>query len=217
MITRHKQIGAINVSTLIIVGLVVLLLGVGGVAIWSYMQYQEKKTDVDGQIALAVAAGKKEQAEEDELKIQAAREEPYVQFVGPSDYGRVTFDYPRNWSAYIEKDASQGGNFEAYLNPVTVPPISNRERYALRVTILDEDYEEVLADYQRLVERGDVKTTNISINGVNGMRVDGSFSEELRGSAVVFKIRDKTLVMQTDADTFKKYFDRIIKTIEFNQ
>lgn len=217
MIYRDKKRGSIDASTLIIVGLVVLLLGVGGLAIWSYMQYEEKRSDVDGQVSIAVAEAKKEQAEEDEVKIQAARENPYIQFVGPSDYGRVTFDYPRNWSAYIDKDASKGGDFEAYLNPVTVPPVSQRERYALRVTIEDKTYENVLQTYKSLVERGDLKTTNVNINDINGTRIDGAFSKEIRGSAVVFKIRDKTLIVQTDAETFKPYFDKIIKTIEFNK
>lgn len=209
--------GAIQSSTLIIIGLVVVILGISGVAIWSYLKYQEARDDVDGQIAVAVAAAKKEQAEEDELKIQAARENPYVQFVGPADYGRVTFNYPRNWSAYVHKDASKGGNFEAYLNPITVPPVSINERYALRVVIEDKDYESVLSSYERLVDKGDLKTSNITINGYNGTRIDGAFSKDIRGSAVLFKIRDKTLTIRSDANTFKKYFDEIIKTIEFNQ
>ena len=217
MIHRYRQHGAIQSSTLVIVGLVVLLLAVGGVAIWAYLQYQEKSTDVDGQIALAVAEAKREQAEEDEIKVQEARETPHVQFVGPSDYGRVTFDYPRNWSLYIDQDASRGGTFAAYLNPVFVPPISQSERYAARVIIEDKDYEDVLSSYQRLVERGDLKTTNVNVGGVNGTRVDGAFSKEIRGSAILLKIRDKTLTIRTDAETFKKYFDELIKTIEFNQ
>lgn len=218
MNTHSRQRGAIHASTLIIVGLVILLLGVGGVAIWAYMQYTEARTDVDGQIALAVSEAEKVQAEEDEAKFLEREKEPNRQFVGPSDYGRVTFEYPKTWSVYVDEDAASGGDFEAYLNPIIVPPVKNRdERYALRVIIQNEVYEEVLADYEGRVEDGELKTTNVSVNGVNGTRVDGSFSDEIRGSAVVFKIRDKTVTIQTDAETFKSDFDKLIKTIEFNQ
>lgn len=212
-----KQNNTVSTITLVIAGLVLLILILGGVAIWSYLQYDAARTDVDGQIAVAVVEAKKQQAEEDELKIQAARENPYVQFVGPDDYGRVTFKYPRNWSVYVDKDASKGGDYEAYLNPVTVPPVSDKERFALRLTIEDDPYEKVLARYSKRVEKGDLKTTNVAINGVSGTRVEGAFSKEIRGSAIVFKIRDKTLTIQTDALTFQRYFDELIKTIEFNR
>jgi len=55
----------------------------------------------------------------------------------------------------------------------------------------------------------------VTINGENGVRLDGNFTKEIRGSAVVFKIRDKTAVIQTDADTFKHDFNTLIKTISF--
>jgi hypothetical protein len=48
------------------------------------------------------------------------------------------------------------------------------------------------------------------------IRLDGSFSTDIRGSAVIFKIRDKTVTIRTDADTFKPDFENIIKTINFN-
>ncbi len=218
MIRQARQTGAVQASTLIIVGLVIVLLGVGGVAIWAYMQYTEARTDVDGQIALAVSEAEKVQAELDEEKFLEREKEPNRQFVGPNDYGRVTFEYPKTWSVYVDDDAADGGDFYAYLNPILVPPVDNREeRYALRVAIEDEVYEEVLSDYESRVEDGELKTTNVSVNGVNGTRIDGSFSDEIRGSAVVFKLRDKTVTIQTDAQTFKSDFDKLIKTIEFNQ
>ena len=210
--------GAVQASTLIIVGLVVALLAVGGVAIYAYLQYTEARTDVDGQIALAVSEAEKAQAEADEAKFLEREKEPNRQFVGPNDYGRVTFEYPKTWSVYVDEDAAEGGTYAAYMNPITVPPVGNRdERYALRVTIADEVYEDVLADYEGRVEDGELKTTNVGINGTNGTRIDGAFSDQIRGSAVVFKIRDKTVTIQTDAQTFKSDFDKLIKTIEFNQ
>jgi hypothetical protein len=53
------------------------------------------------------------------------------------------------------------------------------------------------------------------VNGENGVRLDGNFSDEIRGAAVIFKIRDKTAVLRTDADTFKPDFETLIKTVTF--
>ena len=48
-------------------------------------------------------------------------------------------------------------------------------------------------------------------------RFDGSFSDDIRGSAVIYKIRDKTVTLRTDAETFRPAFDELIKTITFNK
>jgi hypothetical protein len=211
--------GSIHPSTIMIVVLTILFIGAGAFGVWSYMQYREAKTDVDGQIDAAVAIAKKEQAIEDEVKIQAAKENPYSQFVGPDDYGRVTFEYPRNWSVYEASDVSSGrGTYKAYLNPTFVPLISKSDnRYALRVTIEDKQYETVLRSYESRVEKGDLRSQSFTVDDQTGTRIDGEFSSKIRGAMVIFKIRDKTLTIQTDADTFKPKFDEIVKTIQFNK
>lgn len=201
-----------------IVVMTMLFIGASAFGFWAYMQFDEKRTDVDGQIATAVLDAKNEQAKEDEKKIQAAKEEPYSQFVGPEDYGRVTFEYPRNWSVYESTDVSKGsGTYRAYLNPVLVPPIGSTDRFALRVTIEDKQYDSIVSSYQRKVESGDIKSQSFSVDDQVGTRLDGEISNDIRGAAVLFKIRDKTLTIQTDADVFKPYFNKIIKTIQFNK
>lgn len=199
-----------------IIGLVVLVLVAGGFAIWAYFAYSEQKTDVDGKVSLAVAEAKKEQSDDDEEKFAEREKEPNRQFVGPDDYGRLTFDYPKTWSVYIARDVSRGGTFESYLNPITVPPVSPTQQFALRVTVEEKDYDQVVKSYEALVKKGDLRTTATSANGNNGTRLDGNFTKDIRGSAVVYKIRDKTVTLRTDADTFKPDFENVIKTINFN-
>lgn len=210
--------GSVHPSTIIIIVLTLLVIAAASFGAWAYLQYDEKRTDVDGQIATAVAEAKNEQAKEDEVKIQAAKENPYSQFVGPADYGRVTFEYPRNWSVYEATDVSGGsGDYEAYLNPLVVPPIERDARYALRVTIVDEAYDSVLEEYSGAIEEGVLTAKSFTVDKETGTRLDGSFDDDIRGAAVIFKIRDKTLTIQTDANTFKPYFEKIIQTIQFNR
>lgn len=215
---RHThEHGAVSGSLIAIIGLVILVLGFGSTAIWAYVNYNQQKTNVDGKVDLAVAQAKKDQADTDETKFAEREKEPNREFVGPDDYGRLTFSYPKTWSVYEAKDVTQsGGTYEAYLNPVTVPPISTRQQYALRVTIEEKDYDKVVSSYESLVKKGDLRSSVASANGHSGTRLDGSFSKDIRGSAVIYKIRDKTATLRTDADTFKPDFDKIIKTIDFN-
>lgn len=123
----------------------------GGLAIWSYMQYTEQKTDVDGKIEIAVIKGKKEQAEEDEKKFAEREKEPNRDFIGPDDYGRLTFKYPKTWSLYEATDITRGGDYKAYLSPGKVPPVSEVQQFAIRVTIENKDYDRVVQQYDSAV------------------------------------------------------------------
>lgn len=215
---KHKnERGAVSGSMIAIIGLVVLVLGAGSMAIWAYINYNEQKTNVDGKIKLAVAEGKKEQSDEDEKKFAEREKEPLRQFAGPDDYGRLTFNYPKTWSVYEATNvAKNGGAYEAYISPIVVPTIASDQQFALRVLIEEKDYDQIVKSYESLVEKGDLRSSATSANGHNGTRLDGNFTKNIRGSAVIYKIRDKTVTLRTDADTFKPDFEALIKTIDFN-
>lgn len=214
---RRGEKGAANHLFVAVVLLALVSALAIGLAVWGIVNYLDQKSNVDGKVSDAVATAKKEQADSDEVKFTARDKEPNRQFVGPDDYGRLTFNYPKTWSVYVNKDASNGGTYEAYLNPVSVPAVSSAQQYALRVSIEEKEYASVLGSYDSLVKKGDLKSSAVSAEGSNGTRLDGKFSKDIRGSAVIFKIRDKTVTLRTDADSFKTDFDALIKTIKFNQ
>lgn len=214
---RNNENGAVSGSLIAIIALGILFLAAGTAAIWAYTNYTEQKMNVDGKIDLAVAEARKEQSDIESAKFAEREKEPNRQFVGPDDYGRLTFNYPKTWSVYIAKDVAEGGDYLAYLNPVTVPTVNDRQQFSLRVTIEQTDYDKVIKTYQARVDKGDLRSGVFTANGNNGVRFDGNFTKDIRGSAVILKVRDKTVTLRTDADTFKPDFDNIIKTINFNQ
>ncbi len=213
---RHES-GHVNGWLIATIGLTVLSLGAIAAAVWGILNYTEQKTNVNGKIDLAVIAAQKKQADSDEAKFAEREKEPNRQFVGPDDYGRLTFNYPKTWSVYINKDITQGGAYEAYLNPVSVPSVSTAQQYSLRVSIESKSYDTVISSYGTLVKKGDLRSSAVSVDGNNGTRFDGNFTKDIRGSAVIYKIRDKTVTLRTDADTFKPDFNAIIATVKFNQ
>jgi hypothetical protein len=215
-IARKRESGIMNTWMIVGVTFIIVTIIAGGAATWAIINYYDQKTNVDNKVDTAVATAKKDQADSDEAKFTARDKEPNRAFVGPDDYGRLSFNYPKTWSVYVNKDVTNGGTYEAYLNPVSVPPVSAAQQYALRVTIEEKDYDKVLATYDSLVKKGDLKSSAVKAGDQNGTRLDGSFSKDIRGSAVVFKIRDKTVTLRTDADTFKADFDALIATITFN-
>jgi len=214
--TDKYENGSVNVWMIVSIIFMIVALALGGLAIWSYINYSDQKTNVDTIKNTAVAEAKKIQADADEVKFTERDKQPNRQFVGPDDYGRVTFDYPKTWSVYINKDVSNGGTYEAYFNPVYVPPVSSTQQFAARLKIEQQDYSSVVSSFDQLVKKGDLKSSSITANGVTGVRLDGNFTKDIRGSEVIFKIRDKTISVRTDANTFLTDFNALITTIKFN-
>lgn len=216
---RTSEIGAINASIFAIVALVLLVLVFGSFSIWAYVNYLGQKKDVDTKVADAVAQAKLDQSNKDEAAFAAREKEPMRQFVGPSDYGLLKFDYPKTWSAYQATDVSQGGGvtYQAYLNPVLVPPVSDSTKFALRITIEQKTYDQSVASYQKLITSGALKSSVYSDGKLTGTELVGNFNKDIYGTAILLKMRDRTLTLRTDGDVFNDDFAALMKTVTFNQ
>ncbi len=208
--------GAVSGLLVAVIALSVLLLGVGSFAIWAFVAYNDAQSDVDGKIAIKVAEAKEQKGEEDETKFAEREKTPTLQFKAPDDYCSLSFQYPKTWSVFESEEITNGGDFKAYLNPKVVPPISASNQFALRVLIEQRDYDQVVNDYSSLVKKGDLKQSSTSSQGQSGTRLTGNFSKNIRGDAVIYQCRDKTITVRTDADTFKGDFEALIRTIDFN-
>ncbi len=218
--TRHQHLhherGAVSGLLVAVIALSILVLGLGSFSIWAYVSYSEADSDLQDKIAVAVAQARDEKGDEMEDKFAEREKQPNYTFVAPDDYCGLRFNYPKTWSAHESEEIANGGTYRAYLHPKLVPPISNTRQFALRVTIEQKDYDNVLSQYQSLVQKGDLKQSAASSEGNSGARLTGNFNKNIRGDSVLFRCRDKTITIRTDADSFKNDFEAIIRTIDFN-
>ena len=207
------------IKTIAIIVLSLVAVTFIGLFIWMLMQYNEARDDVDGQISAAVAEAKDKQASELEAEFLEREKYPYKTFSGPVDYGQLTFEYPRTWSVYVAADAATGGNFNAYFNPGQVNTVAKDTINALRVEIRDKSFEEVSNEYQKYMNKKDSGLTveSVTVNGVSASLYSGKIPDtDLNGYIVIFKIRDKTAILQTDSVLFKEDFDKLLGTVTFN-
>lgn len=216
---RLVERGAINGSVFAIVALVLLVLIFGSFGVWAYINYLDQKTNTDQKIEVATAAAVLESSEKLQAKFEEDEKKPLRLFVGPSDYGRLSFEYPKTWSAFQESDISQGGGvtYAAYLNPGVVPPVSETTKFALRITIEQKIYDKALDDYASLIKKGSLKSSVYVDGERTGTKLTGSFNKDIVGTAVLIKMRDRTLTLRTDGDTFLPDFEAILKTVTFNE
>jgi hypothetical protein len=214
---RHSsERGAISALQVAVIGLSVLVIGLGSFGIWAFVAYNDASSNLDGKIAVAVAQAKDEKGNQDEAKFAEREKQPAKTFKAPDDYCGLSFQYPKTWSVFESEQITNGGDFKAYLNPDVVPAISNSQQFALRVTIEQKDYDSVTNQYDGLVQKSDLKQSSTASQGNQGMRLTGNFSKNIRGDAVIYRCRDKTITVRTDTLTFKTDFETIIRTITFN-
>ena len=154
---------------IVIVFLSVLTVTFFGLFVWKWLEWNDVNTDVGGQKAVAAAAARDEQATLDEKEFLEREKYPYQNFSGPVDYGQLSFQYPKTWSLYVAADASKGGDFKAYFNPIQVDAVSDKSINALRVSILTKSFESVASSYDNYVNRKDATLSMESVTLTSGI------------------------------------------------
>lgn len=208
------------IETIILIVVSVIAATFIGLFIFMYIQWDESHTNVQGQIDAAVAKAVEVNTTKLQDEFTEKEKYPYKTFTGPEEYGSLSFEYPKTWSVYIAKDNADGGDYEAYFNPDQVSPISNTTINALRLSIVSRSVEDVTKSYDGNVKRGllnrsayQFTKTNESANFFEGELP----TSKLQGVAVVFKLRDKTAVIQTDAQIFREEYIKLLSTVSYSQ
>lgn len=225
-VVEPKKSKSSLIKTIIIVLLSLLSVTFIGLFIWMTFQYNEANEYMERERDLVIAQAKDEQAQVDAKRYADEAKSPLQSFSGPPDYGQLSFLYPKTWSVYVAADAASGGNFNAYFNPRQVDAVGKDTINALRVSILNKSYEDVVKQYERDVNKKDA-TLSVQVEPVGNAEAGTSVTAnrytgtipgtELEGIIVIFKIRDKTVIMQTDSLLFQEDFDNLLGTITFNE
>jgi hypothetical protein len=208
------------IKLIAIIGLGVIALALGILFAMKLRDYNELKADIDGQIAIATADAVDENTTKLENEFAEREKSPTRSFTGPEDYGALSFRYPKTWSLYVHQDAIEGEDYVAYFNPIQVDPIEDENSvYALRLTITNTSFENVVAEYQEAMEDHDANLNmdTITVNNAVANRYTGTIPEtEFNGYIVVIKIRDKTAILRTDSFLFESDYNNLLESIDFN-
>ena len=204
------------IKTICLVFTSLLSIGFLILFIMMYVNWNDAKTDVDGKVDLAVSKSENELRERLENEFAEREKSPFKTFAGPTDFGALTFEYPKTWSVYVPDDASRADDFHAYFNPSQVNVVRDSTVMALRVSIVNTLTDEVKEDYTDKVEDGEMQLSSRVVNGANVDIFTGLLDSDLYGIVCIFKIRDKTAIIQTDAMIFENDFYTLINSIRFN-
>ena len=204
-----KTVGLIVVSLLAVLFI--------GLFIWMWVKWNDASTNVKGKVDVAVAEAKNELQTKLESEFEEKEKYPYKVFTGPTDLGELSFEYPKTWSLYVQSSANRGGDYAAYLHPGQVNVVQDDTVMALRVSIKGTLFDQAISDFAEKVRSGDMTLSTTVVNGNNVNVYTGKLDNEYQGIICVFKLRDKTVMLQTDSTSvFSDDFYRILKTVKFN-
>ena len=106
-----------------------------------------------------------------------------------------------------------------YLHPDFVPGTQSGTSFALRIEVAQKTYDSELKQFDGKVRAGKVTVTPFRadlVQDVLGARVEGEINQGQKNIMVLFPVRDKTLKISTQSETFYKDFNEIIlKTLKF--
>jgi len=222
---QRSERGEANVFLITTIIFAVLAVGLGIGFSWSYLQMLDHRDKADQRVATAVEEAKNKQKQADQKQFDEDYKKPNNIFTSPVNYGSVSFEYPKTWSVYVDKDGNAGSEYAAYLNPVTVPQVNNTTPYALRVVIVNQKIDQVLKVYESRVKKGDLVSSTVNLADASedaystygkGTRLDGQFDKTINGAAVFFDIRGRTLKVFTDSKNFINDFNNtVLKTLKY--
>jgi hypothetical protein len=194
-------------SLVLPLGLTVTLLVITLIfAVWAFAQRQDYKSNVDKKIATAVVAAEQAKSDEKDKLFAEQVKNPLTTYKGPTDFGALTFTYPKTWNALISDAGSGSTPVDAYFYNGIIPSngggsILSTASYALRVQILSSGYDAAVKAYDGAATSGKAKVVPYKptkVNNVVGVRIDGALVGGKTGAMVILPLRDKTIELWTE-------------------
>lgn len=192
---------------------VLLLIGALGFGLWAFASRQDYKNNTDQKVSAAVEIAKQQKSTEKDKEFTEKEKSPFKTYTGPSNYGSLSITYPKTWSAFMTETSSGGQPVEGYLHPNYVPGLASGTAFALRIQVLSQSYDAVLKGFEGNVKNGKIKASPIKaakVPTILGTRLDGEINVGQKDSMVIFPLRDKTLKIWTESDTFIGDFNTVI-------
>jgi hypothetical protein len=200
----------------VLIILLVAALGFGG---WAYSKMLDYKNNSDKKAAAAVANSKKQITADLQAQFDEQSKSPNKTFKGSPTYGSITFSYPKTWSGYIDS-SNTSEPINGYFHPDVVPSTDSKTAYALRVEVLASDYAQVMQGFDSNISAGAITakayvppkmqgTANVTAGTYLSGQVNPSDPTQ-RGNMVVLKVRDKTLEIYTESNTYADDFNKTV-------
>lgn len=198
--------------------LIIFIFLIGGAAIagaaYCQSQYSQLSESVNSKRSIEISNKKEETKLADDKAYEKRSANPYREFTGPSDFGSITFEYPKEWSVYLNNDDDSNPTYEAYFGPDYIPPVGQGSIFALSFKLVGQNYDAYIKQFEG---KKLSSSSAFSVNGLTGIKVTGKLDEkedQPDGAEVIIKINNYTAIIRTDDyEEYGNEFDRVIEDL----
>lgn len=200
---------------------VLLLIAAASFGFWAFTERQDYKDNSDQKAAIAVKASEEAIAKKLEDQYNEKEKQPLRTYNGPSAFGSIKIMYPKTWSAYVLEQSSGGSEpLNAYFHPNFVPNVQQEKvNFAVRLQIVARNYDEELKAFDSNIKSGKIKAEPYAapqMPTILGSRLEGEINQQKNGVLVLLPLRDKTIRIWTESDTFyKDYNESVLQNLSF--
>jgi hypothetical protein len=181
-----------------------------------YNQATNTRNTADTRQAAAVANAKVQQKADDDAAYTTAAESPYRTYTAPVASGSFQVAFPKTWSSYVEEQPN-GMQVFLRLNPDFVRRTDGTaDKDAVHVSLMDQSSTAFIAGFDTAVKRGEITKTVITVSGVPGYDLTGTFSDKRTLREVVIPVRDKIIVFATENSRYSSEFSQILAQAKIN-
>ena len=209
----------INKSIIIFV-LAILTIIFAGLFVWKLLDWSSLNSTIEQKVSDEVERRSLIIQEEEAKKYEELEKTPNYKFELPSEYGELSFDYPKTWSVYVAQDTNSSGSYEAHMRPYSISSMADTV-FALKIIIYGQtDPSSIISSYNSGVLSGSYVHSTVPINN-NASTADvyeGQISNGQRIKIAIFRIRNQTVTLQTDStENFGSDFTNILNSITFKE
>lgn len=213
---KKNQQGSLNVLLIPLILAAVLLLGSIGFGLWAFSQREDYKKNSDQKSDAAVAVAVQRTKSEKDNEFLQKEKEPLKSYTSAAQYGTLSMKYPKTWSVY----ADEASNMLTLLMQPDVVSSNESTPYAIKIEVLQRPYAQVINILDNDIKQGKLRASAFSlarVPDVLGLRVDGQITQQKRGSAVYLPLRDKTIIISSEApDKVADLNNIILPNFEFS-
>jgi hypothetical protein len=210
---KHNQDGAVSGLLISLIFAIILLIGSVVTGAWAFSGMQKYKNNANGLIQTAVQAAQSKDAQAQQVALAQAAKQPYTTYTGTEQYGNITFEYPKTWSAYNAVSGDNSNPINAYFMPGMLNSVSDGTGvFALRVEVLSQAYAPIVQGYAQQTDLTSIayalpklpNTVGVEVSGP----IDGPQAPPL--TMVILPDRTNTIEIWTVGNTYLSDFNNVI-------
>ena len=215
-----NQRGQVNLHLLLTIFLGVGMVLFGALAVYAYMEREDAVNNLNVKVKAAVTKSVEAQKKQDAEVNRKANDLPYRVYTADQLDGAFQLQIPKSWSLVANKNSDPSTQLEILSNPNVV--VNNMAQNAIntqgfKMLLLKKSQTEVIKNYDALVKQKKVTSKAAQVSGINATRFEGQIDNQRHtGVAIVFPVRDKTVVMITENMNYKDEFEKIVTSAKIN-